>query len=489
MIQGVIFDLDGLMFDTERMWATFWEPALAPLGLPYRDGLDEDARGTAGETMRAVLRKYYGPDCDTEAILDSLHAVADKAFASPAPKKPGLDELLAYLKAKGIPMAVASSSREDVVRRHLRNGSIEAYFDVVLAGGMVQRSKPAPDIFLLAAQKLGVRPADCLVLEDSYNGVRAGHAGGFVTIMVPDLLPADEEMRALYTTECVSLHAVRRLLEETGLCPVPAPRPAVKAIFFDIDGTLVSFKTHEAPASTMRALYALREKGVKLFISSGRPPVWLDVLREQLHDFPFDGYVLLNGQYCTDAAGQPFHVQPLPTGAFASLLPWLEANPDVVCSFVEMDYAYENRHTEAVQTTAQQAGLYGPHAPVEDPVRALTHTTYQLNPYIPPERDTEFIAHAPGCKAVRWNDIFADVIPADGGKPEGVKRMLDRFGLTAAECMAFGDGGNDIDMLRFAGIGVAMGNAAPPVKAAADYVTDDIDADGLEKALVHFGLL
>lgn len=489
MIQGVIFDLDGLMFDTERMWATFWKPALAPLGLPYREGLDEDARGTAGETMRAVLRKYYGPDCDTEAILDSLHAVANKAFASPAPKKPGLDELLAYLKAKGIPMAVASSSREDVVRRHLKNGNIEAYFGAVVTGDQVARSKPAPDIFLLAAQKLGVRPADCLVLEDSYNGVRAGHAGGFVTIMVPDLLPADEEMRALYTTECVSLHAVRRLLEETHLCPVPAPRPAVKAVFFDIDGTLVSFKTHAAPASTMRALHTLREKGVKLFIASGRPPVWLDVLREQLHDFPFDGYVLLNGQYCTDAAGQPFHVQPLPAGAFASLLPWLEANPDVVCSFVEMDYAYENRHTETVRATAQQAGLYGPHAPVEDPVRALTHTTYQLNPYIPPERDAEFIAHAPGCKAVRWNDIFADVIPADGGKPEGVKRMLDHFGLTAAECMAFGDGGNDIEMLRFAGVGVAMGNAAPPVKAAADYVTDDIDADGLEKALMHFGLL
>lgn len=489
MIQGVIFDMDGLMFDTERMWASFWRPALAPLGLPYSEGLDEDVRGTAGDTMRAVLRKHYGPGCDTEAIIESLHAVAEKAFAAPVPKKPGLDELLAYLKGKGVPMAVASSSRENVVRRHLKNGGIEPYFDVVLAGGAVQRSKPAPDIFLLAAEKLGVRPADCLVLEDSYNGVRAGHAGGFVTIMVPDLLPADEEMRRLYTTECVSLHAVRRLLDETGLCPVRAPRAAVKAVFFDIDGTLVSFKTHAVPPSTMRALRALHEKGVKLFIASGRPPVWLDILRDQLENFPFDGYVLMNGQYCTDAAGTPFHSQPLPAGAFPTLLPWLEANPDVVCSFVEMDYAYENRHTEATLAAARQAGMYGPHAPVEDPVRALTHATYQMNPYIPPERDAEFLAHAPGCRAVRWNDIFADVIPADGGKPEGVKRMLERFGLTAAECMAFGDGGNDIDMLRFAGIGVAMGNAAPAVKAAADYVAGDIDADGLEKALAHFGLL
>ncbi len=489
MIQGVIFDMDGLMFDTERMWASFWKPALDALGLPYSEGLDEDARGTAGETMRAVLRKHYGPDCDTEAILNSLHAVAAQAFKNPVPKKPGLDELLAYLKGKGRPIAVASSSRDDVVRRHLKNGNIEHYFDVILTGDMVQHSKPAPDIFLAAAQQLGVRPSECLVLEDSYNGVRAGHAGGFVTIMVPDLLPADDEMRSLYTTECVSLHAVRRLLEETNLCPVKAPKPAIKAIFFDIDGTLVSFKTHAAPASTMRALHKLYERGIKLFISSGRPPLYLDILREQLQSFPFDGYVLMNGQYCTDAAGEPFHIQPLPAGAFPVLLPWLEQNPDVVCSFVELDYAYENRHTQATLDTARQAGLRGPHAPVEDPARALTHTTYQLNPYIPPERDAEFIAHAPGCRAVRWNDIFADVIPAGGGKPDGVKRMLDRFGLAPAECMAFGDGGNDIDMLRFAGIGVAMGNAAPAVKAAADYVTGDIDADGLEQALVHFGLL
>lgn len=489
MIQGVIFDLDGLMFDTERMWASFWKPALEPLGLPYSEGLDEDARGTAGETMRAVLRKHFGPDCDTEAILDSLHAVADRAFSSPAPKKPGLDELLAYLKEKGIPMAVASSSREYVVRRHLKNGNIESYFDVVLAGGMVERSKPAPDIFLLAAEKLGVRPADCLVLEDSYNGVRAGHAGGFVTIMVPDLLPADAEMRALYTTECVSLHAVRRLLEETGLCPVKAPKPAVKAIFFDIDGTLISLKTHTPPASALRSLGRMREKGIRMFVASGRPPVWLDVLCRQLGGFPFDGYILLNGQYCTDAVGRPFYVRPLPAGAFPVLLPWLESHPDVVCSFVELDRTYENRHTEAVAAAARQAGLYGPRAPVGNPARALTHPIYQLNPYIPPEQDAEFIAHAPGCKIVRWNDVFADVIPADGGKPEGMKRMLERFGLTPAECMAFGDGGNDIDMLRLAGIGIAMGNAAPPVKAAADYVTDDVDASGIEKALRHFGLL
>ena len=97
MIDSVIFDMDGLMFDTERMWATFWEPALAALGLEYKEGLAEAERGTAGETSRNIVRQFYGEDCDANAIIDSLHRVADEEFQKPVPKKPGLDELLAWV--------------------------------------------------------------------------------------------------------------------------------------------------------------------------------------------------------------------------------------------------------------------------------------------------------------------------------------------------------------------------------------------------------
>ena len=208
MIDGVIFDMDGTMFDTERMWATFWEPALAALGLPYREGLAEAARGTAGVTTRNVVRQFYGPDCDAEAIVDSLHRVADEEFQKPVPKKPGLDELLAWLKARHIPMAVASSSREAMIRHNLDVWGLTQDFTAIVSGQHVAHSKPDPEIFLLTAQKLDVEPSRCLVLEDSYNGVRAGAAGGFVTVMVPDLLPADDEMRGLYTMECTSLNEV-----------------------------------------------------------------------------------------------------------------------------------------------------------------------------------------------------------------------------------------------------------------------------------------
>ena len=214
MIQGVIFDMDGLMFDTERIWATLWKPALAELGLPYKEGLDEAARGTAGDSMRAVLRRFYGPDCDADRIIEALHEQGVIAFQAPPPKKPGLDELLAWLEQRHIPMVVASSSRMASIRHHLDSWGLTHYFKAVISGEQFVSSKPDPEIFYRAAEMLGTAPEHTLVLEDSYNGVRAGAAGGFVTVMVPDLAQPDDEMRRLYTAECASLHEVRRMLEE-----------------------------------------------------------------------------------------------------------------------------------------------------------------------------------------------------------------------------------------------------------------------------------
>ena len=208
MINGVIFDMDGLMFDTERMWATFWEPALAALGLPYKEGLAEAERGTAGETSRNIVRSFYGEDCDANAIIDSLHRVADKTFQKPVPKKPGLDELLAWLDEQHIPMAVASSSRMASIRHHLDGWGLTHYFKVIVSGEQFSASKPNPEIFRRAAEALGTLPSRTLVLEDSYNGVRAGANGRFITVMVPDMAPANDEMRRLYTAECRDLYEV-----------------------------------------------------------------------------------------------------------------------------------------------------------------------------------------------------------------------------------------------------------------------------------------
>ena len=151
MINGVIFDMDGTMFDTERMWATFWDPALKALGLPYKEGLAEAARGTAGETTRNVVRSFYGPDCDADGIVESLHRVADEVFLSaPVPKKPGLDALLAWLDEQHLPMAVASSSREAMIRNNLDQWGMTHYFKAIVSGQHVAHSKPDPEICFLA---------------------------------------------------------------------------------------------------------------------------------------------------------------------------------------------------------------------------------------------------------------------------------------------------------------------------------------------------
>ena len=263
----------------------------------------------------------------------------------------------------------------------------------------------------------------------------------------------------------------------------------IRAIFFDIDGTLVSMKTRRMQDSLIKALHRLKDEGVRLFIASGRPPVQLQLLCEDFRQFPWDGYILMNGQYCTDEHGNVFHKQPFSKQTLASLIPWLKEQPDMVCTIYELDYMYDIRDNEGMRTYLGSIGRLDQLPPIEDPVRALSHDTYQICPYIPAEQDAEFVSHAPGMISARWAPHFADMIPEGGGKTEGMRRMLERFGISKEECMACGDGGNDIGMIEYAGIGVAMGNAPADVQSHADYVTADCEDDGLLKAFEYYGLI
>ena len=206
-IRGVILDMDGLMFDTERMFTDAWPGVCAQFGLEYQPQLAASLRGSNGAKSVEIIHRFY-PEADGAAMIAACYNQVQGRLLQGVPKKKGLDELLAWLDEQHIPMAVASSSRMHIIQRNLDNWGLTHYFKTLASGQQVTHSKPDPEIFLLAAQQLGVEPARCLVLEDSYNGVRAGAAGGFVTVMVPDLLPADDEMRSLYTAECKSLTEV-----------------------------------------------------------------------------------------------------------------------------------------------------------------------------------------------------------------------------------------------------------------------------------------
>lgn len=256
----------------------------------------------------------------------------------------------------------------------------------------------------------------------------------------------------------------------------------IKAVFFDIDGTLVSFKTHRVPDSAKRAIAALRAKGVRVFIASGRQLLAIN----NLEDLQFDGYVTLNGGYCI-VGEQVIYKHSMSSEDMVSLVQYMEEREDFPCIFVH-ENAFCINYTD--ERTDEVFRLLNFPQPPTLPLReAATGDIFQLVAFFTKEQEKAIMAVMPHCEATRWNPLFSDVIPKGSSKQVGVDKMLDYFGISLDESMAFGDGGNDVLMLKHVGIGVAMGNAEDEVKRAADYVTDSVDEDGVEKALRHFGVI
>lgn len=257
----------------------------------------------------------------------------------------------------------------------------------------------------------------------------------------------------------------------------------IKAVFFDIDGTLVSFATHRVPQSAVDALAALRANGVKTFIATGRMPAMLGVVSE----LPFDGYVTYNGAHCATADWTQVYANPLDRSDLLSLAARLEHDRFPV-AFMQRHEMTANRVNDRVREA--HALIDTPVPRIEDPRRTIEEDVFQLCVYVDPEKDREIIPQVmPNSETNRWTHLFADINRRGNRKSTGIDRMIAHFGIGIDETMAFGDGGNDIAMLRHAGIGVAMGNAGDGVKASARHVTDTVDNDGIRKALEHFRLI
>ena len=194
---AVIFDMDGVLFDTERIALECWGEAADRLGLRGWRELYPSCIGITQPKTRALWRETWGDEAASEFEKQILIVSRERFEGKPVPQKPGLMELLDALDERNVKMAVASSTPEKRVRDNLVQTGILDRFRAVIGGDRLQRSKPAPDIFLLAGDALKMQPADCVVVEDSYNGIRAAHAAGMRPIMVPDLLQPTEEIRAI----------------------------------------------------------------------------------------------------------------------------------------------------------------------------------------------------------------------------------------------------------------------------------------------------
>ncbi|MCM1297166.1 MAG: Cof-type HAD-IIB family hydrolase [Muribaculaceae bacterium] len=260
----------------------------------------------------------------------------------------------------------------------------------------------------------------------------------------------------------------------------------IKAIFFDVDGTLVSFRQKFLSDQLVKDLPALQDKGIKLFLSTGRAMQDLESTG-MLRGVKMDGYVTLNGQYCCDRDGTVYRDVPIDLADLQGAYRVLMENPQLPALLEGNGESYLSQINDRVLEVFEflHTELY----PVIDPKWLLEGKVYQFVPLVKPEEEDVFLAAMPGCKHTRWHSEGVDIIPRGGGKAVGVQATMERYGWTAGEVMAFGDGENDGAMLELVGVGVAMGNASDEVKTLADYITADVDEDGVSQALRHFGLL
>ena len=193
---AVIFDMDGVIFDTENLGRYAWRQAAPFFGIDNIDEVYSKIIGTKYERGLEILRENFGADFPAEDFRKKAGTFVREVLDTKIPIKPFVPELLTFLKENGIKTALASSTKYEIVLKELKQEGLIDYFDVIIGGDLVTRSKPEPDIFLKAINDLGEKAENCFIVEDSYNGIRAAYASGAKPVMVPDIVQPDEEMKA-----------------------------------------------------------------------------------------------------------------------------------------------------------------------------------------------------------------------------------------------------------------------------------------------------
>lgn len=260
---------------------------------------------------------------------------------------------------------------------------------------------------------------------------------------------------------------------------------AIKAAFFDIDGTLVSFKTHGIPQSTIDAIAKAKANGVKIYISTGRPVAIINNIGAIEH--LIDGYITFNGAYCF-VGDEDIAVKSIPKKDVLTMIEDASKRNYSVIVCGKKDIAIHNYREIFTKIFVEDLGVTN--IDIRKPIDSLLESQIlQLTPFFSSESEARIMPDMPHCVSARWHPDFTDITVKGADKGNALRTMAAHLGYEIGECIAFGDGGNDVSILQSAGIGVAMGNASEEVKAKADYITTSVDEDGIRNALQHFGVI
>lgn len=258
----------------------------------------------------------------------------------------------------------------------------------------------------------------------------------------------------------------------------------IKAVFTDIDNTLTDPLTHQIPLSAIQAIQLARRNGTKVFAATGRNLTATGA--GPVANMEFDGYVTVNGQYCYLPDGTTLRFAPFERA-------WVEESIRLgiehgfFASYLQPNLVTINGLNEGVQKFYES--FNSPVPPILSNNEIDKDQILSIIPFVHEDMD-DFLRQAlPDCQAVRWNPHAVDLAPKSGGKDVGIQAVLNHFRISAEECLAIGDGGNDVSMLQMVGIGVAVGGARPETKAAADFVAPEVADDAIYKTFVKFGLI
>ena len=254
------------------------------------------------------------------------------------------------------------------------------------------------------------------------------------------------------------------------------------ALFFDIDGTLVSFKTHEIPPSTILALTQAKANGSRVYIATGRPPIIITNLEAIEH--LIDGYITTNGALCF-VGDEMVTCQPIARADVMTCVEDCQEKGNSLIVIGRKDVAVLDPSGDVDRIFRQMLAVKNldQASPLET---VLQQDILQLTPFFPADYEPELLARMSQCVSGRWHPEFTDITANGADKGKGILAIARHEGFDPKHTMAFGDGGNDTSMILQAGIGIAMGNAIDELKQQADYVTSSVDDNGILNALRHF---